>query len=324
MKARRFTWAPGVLLVILSSCHGSRREAPKSNLRVAEAAETQTRPELPQVTPVSAAQAGSASEVRLPSDQIFEPKDLSAGERRPLLIFLHGLGASGKMAFEQLQLAAFGARERVFVLAPDGIADHEQRQFWNAGEACCNFDHREIDDVARLGALIDVWRAHPGIDANRVYVMGHSNGGFMTQRLACAFADRIAAAASLAGASPPASLPCAQAKSLALLEVHGDADKIVRYEGGRLFDSPVPAPFASAQQGLRDWAKRLGCSGAPESGAALDLEPELPGPETTVDSYAHCASGSVTLWTVHGGTHSVGTGSATFAAVWRFLSAQKL
>jgi len=267
-----------------------------------------------------ALQPGS-TQLAIPAAQIYQPSGLAPGERRPLLIFLHGLGASGKVAFDVLQLKAFGEKERVFVLAPDGNVDHQKRQFWNAGAACCNFDRQDIDDVARLGQLIDTWRARPDIDPTRVYVMGHSNGGFMTERLACELGDRITAAASMSGAAPPAEQTCTIAKSLTLLEVHGDADEIVRYGGGSVFDSAQLAAFPGAQQGFRDWSKRLGCTGAALPAPDRDLDARLPGAETRVERHAHCASGSVELWTVHGGNHYVGTGQQAFEAIWQFLSA---
>jgi polyhydroxybutyrate depolymerase len=257
----------------------------------------------------------------VPRSQIFEPPGLAPGERRPLLIFLHGLGASGKVVFDVLHLAALGARERVFVVAPDGSLDRQKRQFWNAGPACCNFDHQDIDDVARITALLDSWRSRPDVDPKRIYVMGHSNGGFMTERLACALWDRITAAANLSGAAPASDVRCVPTRSLALLAVHGDADEIVRYDGGSVFDTAALGSFPGAEQGFHDWGRRLGCAGAPEVGAALDLDPQLPGAETKVEQHARCAFGSVALWTVQGGSHSVGTGQQALDAIWRFLAA---
>jgi polyhydroxybutyrate depolymerase len=298
-------------LLVLGACDRSASTSTAS--KAAPAAETTSASTVP-ATP---------TELALPASQIYRPSGLEPGERRPLLIFLHGLGASGQAAFEVLHLAEFGARERVFVLAPDGSVDGQRRQFWNAGAACCNFDRKPIDDVARLGQLIDTWRARPDVDATRIYVMGHSNGGFMTQRLACELGDRISAAASLAGAAPPVEQTCVKAKSLALLEVHGDADPIVRYRGGSVFDSSELAAFPGAEQGFRDWATRLGCSGAPLSAADRDLDPDLPGAETRVERYPSCPAGSVELWTVRGAKHSVGMNPQAFEAIWQFLSAHR-
>jgi polyhydroxybutyrate depolymerase len=302
------------LLALCADCNGCGRSAASEPAGPAHGVAARTSGEPIAPTPSNPA-------LQVPAAQTHEVASLAPGERRPLLIFLHGLGASGKALFDGLRLAEFGARERVFVLAPDGSQDHSGRRFWNAGAACCNLDRSDIDDVARIAALIDTWRARPDVDRARVYVVGHSNGGFMTERLVCALGDRIAAAASLAGAAPPVDLPCPRSSPLALLEVHGDADKIVRYTGGTVFDSADLAPFPAIPQGFRDWAKRLGCNGEPQGAPALDLDPLLPGAETRVDQYRACASGSVELWTVHGGAHLVGLDAQGFQSIWQFLAA---
>ena len=62
-------------------------------------------------------------ELPLPPSQRHEPTGLAPGQRRPLLVFLHGLGSSGRFAFEGLGLGELGRRERVFIVAPDGSTD---------------------------------------------------------------------------------------------------------------------------------------------------------------------------------------------------------
>jgi polyhydroxybutyrate depolymerase len=306
MERRAEFWSL-IGLLVLASCGRARSEATVNAARSA-------RP-----SSVAVAQ-GSTDALRIPPEQTYEPRGLSPGERRPLLIFLHGLGSSGAAIFSGLRLAAFGAQERVFVIAPDGTLDSQRRRFWNAHPACCDFDGLRIDDVARFRRLLDTWSARPDVDPSRIYVMGHSNGGFMTQRLACAFGHRIAGAVSLAGAAPPENIECAPSKTLVLLEVHGDADPIVRYEGGSVFDTTFLPSFSSAQQGFSEWAKRFACTGAPKSGAQLDLDPSLPGKETRVQSFDACPGGTVALWTVHGGTHSVGSDPQSLAVIWRFVA----
>lgn len=332
--------AQSALLFALSACDRSTSSnaAPRAASAVSTTSVSAPTPTPLRAPPSAAAQSAAANSTStasaplansaptsaplvVPATQIYQPSGLAKGERRPLLIFLHGLGASGKTAFDVLRLAAFGARERVFVVAPDGSVDRQKRQFWNAGDACCNFDRRDIDDVARLSQLIEAWRARPDVDPSRIYVTGHSNGGFMTERLACALGDRITAAASMAGAAPPMTQACTTTKKLALLEVHGDADDIVRYAGGSVFDSPALGPFPAIQQGFRDWSKRFGCTGAAQPGPDRDLDARLPDAETRVERFTNCASGSVELWTVRGGNHYVGTGQQAFEAIWQFLSA---
>lgn len=284
----------------------------------------------------------SLTQPELPPIRSFVPSDLSPGERRPLLLFLHGLGGSGSDAFQDIGLDDIGRRHRVFVVAPDGTADGEGRRFWNASNSCCNLERLPVDDLARLRALIDAWRARPDVDPNRVYVIGFSNGGFMAHQLACHLSDRLAGIASLAGAGPSSGATCAVSSPLLVIQVHGDHDPVVRYEGGRVFDSPDLAPHPSASETIKQWARRLGCRGpstpVPSSGSrngnagaagsmgsvraspvVLDLDPRFSGPETQIDRYTSCRLGGAQLWTIRGGSHGVGT-SGIVESVWRELA----
>jgi dipeptidyl aminopeptidase/acylaminoacyl peptidase len=57
------------------------------------------------------------------------------------------------------------------------------------------------DSVKDLGTLLDWIRLQPGLDADRVLIMGGSYGGYMTLAASVHFADRIAASVSSVGIS---------------------------------------------------------------------------------------------------------------------------
>jgi polyhydroxybutyrate depolymerase len=243
-------------------------------------------------------------------------QDLKPGERRPLVLFLHGLGASAKLSFEMTPLAELGARDRVHVISADGTLDSAGRRFWNAGKACCNFDDKPVDDVARLGALLDTWSRRHDVDPARVYLAGYSNGGFMAHRLACERGEKLAAVVAIAAGVEAGSCP-AQPK-LSVLMVNGDADPIVRYNGGQVFQKPGLGSFLPAPDGLREWGKRLDC-GEATARKALDLDPELPGAETASLAFEKCEFGDAELLSIHGGTHHLGSRRGVVEAAWKFL-----
>jgi len=257
----------------------------------------------------------------VPKAQRYEPPATS-GERAPLVLVLHGLGASGKLAFDLLGLAALGEASHSMVLAPDGTFDAKRRRFWNADPACCNFEHAPIDDFARFSTLLETLRASGRVDETRVSVIGLSNGGFMAHQLACRMSERLAAVVSIGGAGPSNDPPCTVARPLAVLEIHGDSDDIVRYGGGSVFDDRAVPPHPSAQGTLAAWGKHLGCLGAPTVTAHYDMSPGLAGAETEALSYGACSLGSATLWTVHGGRHILST-RRLLAEVWKFLERQR-
>lgn len=249
----------------------------------------------------------------------YEPPGHSASDRRPLLVFLHGLGGSGEDGL-QGGLSALGARERIFVSAPDGSLDSAGRRFWNAGPACCDFDRRGVDDVRRIAELIQRWRANPSVDPKRIYVVGFSNGGFLANRLVCSGNENIAAIVNIAGGGVPDAEPCVVRPPLGVLHIHGDADPIVRYGGGAVFNRPELGRFPGARESLDSWGKRLGCKGSASALDAMDLAPNIQGAETLAATYTGCPRGDAALWTVRGGGHVVATNAAAFDAAWKWLA----
>jgi polyhydroxybutyrate depolymerase len=215
----------------------------------------------------------------------------------PLVVVLHGYSANGFV-----QATLFGminaSDQHAFLLAyPDGTLNPEGAQFWNATDGCCNGFGLPVDDVAYLTAVLDDMEAHYNVDPKRIFFLGHSNGGFMTHRMACELGDRIAAGISLAGMTWSDPTKCAAPGVTNILQVHGDADATVPYQG--------TAYYPSAEVTVATWAEKNGCTGAlVDMGAARDMDSSLAGAETTTQAYADCpAGGAVDFWTIHGGSH---------------------
>ena len=132
--------------------------------------------------------------------------DLPAGydpaKPAPLLLLLHGYGDRGaSLASTRWNVAAAATPRGMLLARPNGTADSHGSRFWNATDACCDFESKAIDDVGYLTAVIDDVAAHYRVDPKRVWALGLSNGGFMAHRLACDAADRFAAVVSVSGAT---------------------------------------------------------------------------------------------------------------------------
>lgn len=232
----------------------------------------------------------------------------------PLVVLLHGYGSTGRAQAEYFGLLA-DAEEHGYLLAyPDGLVDPRGSRFWNATDACCNFYGNPVNDVAYLGAVIDDVAARYTVDPRRVFVVGHSNGGFMAHRLACEIGGRLAAIVSLAGAVWLNPGACPAPSPVNVLQVHGDADETISYAGG--------PGYPSAAQTVAIWAQKNRCSGALEAGADKDLDVQLPGLETRTETYAGCPpGGAASLWTIEGGGHVPRLGASWADEVWSYLSA---
>jgi polyhydroxybutyrate depolymerase len=238
----------------------------------------------------------------------------------PLLLILHGYGATGLL--QQAYLGFVGAADDrgILVAAPEGTVDADGKPFWNASDACCDFYGSGVDDVAYLGGLIDDIRAAYDVDPDRVYVIGHSNGGFMSYRLACERSDAIAAIMSLAGAAAfqdPDT--CRPEEPVSVLSIHGDADTDVLYDGSTAEPGGYPGAVASIER----WADDDGCAGGLEATGELDLDQRLDGAETERSAAAGCPDGiGAELWTLRGGTHVPSFAQPLTAdEVWAWLEA---
>lgn len=233
--------------------------------------------------------------------KMYVPDSYDGSAAAPLVVLLHGYGASGSVQEIYFGLKSVAA-ERGFIYAvPDGTLDATDKRFWNALGACCDFGNTGVDDSAYLSGVVDEIKAAYNIDPKRVYFVGHSNGGFMSYRMACDHADQIAAIVSLAGAAAPEASDCAPSEPVAVAQIHGTADETVLYEGGAF----VGVAYPGAVETVERWAALDGCDLTPADGGTLDLESALAGEETKVSVYgAGCAPGGhAELWTIEAGGH---------------------
>ena len=136
---------------------------------------------------------------------------------------------------------------------------------WNSGYFMQRLNATSLpDDIAYTRAVVAAIEARVKVDTGRIFAMGHSNGAFMSELLACNASDLVHAIASNAGATilsadPKASLSmCSSAyagNATSVLLIHGTADTAVPFNGS---DSQVSIPV-----NFRAWADRNGCSGEP-------------------------------------------------------------
>jgi polyhydroxybutyrate depolymerase len=248
----------------------------------------------------------------------FIPSSYSKDSSIPLVVLLHGYGSTGAQQESYMKFESVAEKNKFILVYPDGTIDSVGRRFWNATDACCSF-FSQVDDDAYLLAILKEMESRYSIDAKRIYFVGHSNGGFMSYRMACKHPDRIAAIASLAGASFFKPTDCGATNSVSVLQVHGTKDETIFYDGGQILGNSYPSAFASASQ----WATVNQCTqNAVTRSTKIDLEGNLAGDETSIKAWTNCQSSSeVELWTMENGTH-IPTLTSTFATkIWEFFAA---
>ena len=245
------------------------------------------------------------------------PGDYDPAGSYPLVVLLHGYTASGSV-----QEAYFGLRTAVnrldFIsVLPDGLVDSLGNRYWNATDACCNVDGSRVDDVAYLTGLIDEAIDTYAIDPARVYLLGHSNGGFMSYRMTCDVAEKVTAIASLAGAAFFDPALCDPARPVSVLQIHGTLDSTVVYRGGTIGRARYPG----ARESVLQYAERAGCTGELMPVEPVDFAGSLPGEETTRETVSEGCSGGTdyALWSIQGGGHIPGLANGAIDEVLMWL-----
>jgi polyhydroxybutyrate depolymerase len=230
------------------------------------------------------------------------PDAYQANSPAPLIVLLHGYGSSGIQQNGYMRIGELVNHYGFILATPDGTQETQGRnaRFWNASDACCNFYANDLDDAAYVLEIINTVKAQYQVDPRRVYLIGHSNGGFMSYRTAHEYSGVIAGIASLAGAEATVAQD-APANPVHVLQIHGTADGTIAYDGGDIQGNVYP----SAEETVGRWADYNGCSADGVITAMLDLDSSLDGLETTVTRYNDGCQpgGSAELWTIAEGAH---------------------
>ncbi|MEM7178536.1 MAG: hypothetical protein AAF503_12620 [Pseudomonadota bacterium] len=195
-------------------------------------------------------------------------------------------------------------------------------------------DGTEIDDQAFLIDLVRSFVEAGVADPDRLYLTGISDGAIMTHRLVCARDTPFAAAAALIGTAHETHIAdCTPQRPPAILQVHGDNDQVLPYEGW-IFKTGREVSVAEV---MDHWRRLHGCTG--QRGERLDDTDPDDGSTVLRLDWTGCRSEpTARLFKIKGGGHDVPALDAeqrtppkqlinrdldTFAEVWRFFDAAK-
>lgn len=151
--------------------------------------------------------------------RIFVPASYDGTKPYPLIVALHGMGGDESSYFDLYGRGAFKveAERRGYIVAcPKG----RQPTSMYLGTA-----QKDVLDV-----LAEVGRAYR-VDPDRIYLTGHSMGGYGTWSVAMAHPELFAAIAPISGGGNPSGLT--KIAQIPELVVHGDNDKTVSVEESR-------------------------------------------------------------------------------------------
>lgn len=145
---------------------------------------------------------------------LYTPENVE--EAKPLIIYLHGQSCCGTDLNMVRKYGTLDAIERGYMLDAYVLAPQNRKGRWNP---------KQIFDI------VDTLQNTCNIDANRIYVVGMSLGGFGTVNVTAAYPDRVAAAMALCGGGNDPDYKALARVPLWIL--HGTADTQVPISDSR-------------------------------------------------------------------------------------------
>ncbi len=200
------------------------------------------------------------------SFKLYLPKKLEPIGERAMVVVLHGGGANASFMQATLDMNAVAERHGFVVAYLNGTRAApmlpSKMRSWNAGGGCCGKAYEDqVDDVGYITGAVGYLAKKYGVDAQRVYALGHSNGAIMAQRMVCT-TDVFQAAVPISGTLASDISACPKASGKRLLAIHGQNDENVPIIGGVGTKGPNKAKQVNyrAEASAKELFERAGAS----------------------------------------------------------------
>jgi len=176
----------------------------------------------------------------------------------PVVVLLHGGTEDAEQVWRQTSLPTLAQSEDFIVVAPNAVNRH-----WNDGRGTVlGGTASTADDVGFLKQVIADVVAQDGGDSKAVFMVGASNGGFMTMYFACQAPGLLRAASYAISDLPVTEQSKCGATPMPWLAMNGTADPIVPFEGmkaGTIENGVAQPELLSAEATFDFWAARDHC-----------------------------------------------------------------
>ncbi|KGF73636.1 hypothetical protein DO97_16860 [Neosynechococcus sphagnicola sy1] len=223
---------------------------------------------------------------------LYTPTSYNPNNPTPLVLVFHGAGGRGDRMALKTGMNQVANREGFIVAYPNASGE-----FWVGQEGT-----PVRSEVIFISALLDTLMQTKHVDPNRIYAAGTSNGGFLTQFLACNMSDKIAAFAAISATLPVAlQQSCNPPRAVPIMMIGGTEDQLVPWQGGRSRGQGIS--ILSMPETVDFWRAKNTCT-------SQVLAKNLPdvnlndGTQVVRSEYQGCRNASeVVLYKIEGGGH---------------------
>lgn len=222
------------------------------------------------------------------------------------VLMLHGNGGTMINSQNFTNLNSVSNANGFLAVYPEGYGIVSTGGFSWADSRGTSADIAGIDDLGFINKLLDTLIENYNIDPNKIYICGFSNGGYMTQRLACEQNQRFAAMASLGSIMDTGLYSnCNPQRPVPMMFVLGTDDPYVPFSGGTAYGSGgLINQIISSDTLINFWKTNNNCI---QSNPPMNLPDINPTDLSTVTvfNFSNCScSSNVKLYRINGGGHT--------------------
>lgn len=258
------------------------------------------------------------------------PPGYDRNKPMPLVVVLHGVNENDKDIATLSKMSQKADKEGFIVAYPNATKwlGTNSWQAWDTQNGILP-PGTSSNDVGFVGKMIDSISNQMGVDKNRIYVTGFSNGGMLAHRIATDLSDKVAAVAIVGGAM--SGYETKPKSPVSIMTLNGTEDCIVPITGlescEKLHKIGVPK-FQPGAYTFDFWAKANGAttSTTNESSSRLIVQRAV-NPNTDAEVVSYMLVGGKHDWPGSDRTLKAPAGAdAQFAAtdrIWEFFTRHK-
>ena len=223
------------------------------------------------------------------------PSSYEGNQAVPLVFDFHGGLGNASTQMRTSNFESLADQKDFIVVYPNGTGLLGDKLLtWNGGTCCGYAVKNNIDDVGFVRTIVAELESNYKINPKRIYATGLSNGGIMSQRLACDVSDLFAAIGPVSGTLNDPQ--CSPKEPISVIEFHGTADQHLPYNGGIGDKSLADVSFVSVKDTIDAWINFDQCLPTPQTNTLADIQHDV---------YSNCANGTaVELYTIINGGHA--------------------
>ncbi len=238
---------------------------------------------------------------------LYIPTSYTGEQEVPLVVYLHGAPENKETAQTTTDFTEVSEAEGFIMVYAEATSGSNDAFIWADGRG--GGADSAFDDVSFINFLVDALTTEFEINANKRYLCGFSNGGFLSQHIANQSNTRFAAIATVSASLHQPYETTNPSRAIPMLYMYGTNDPVALYTTGSYTNPAFNAggwtmPVIGIEAAVDYWVGINGCNATPTETNLSDTDS---GDNSTVTVFEYTGGtndAEVKFYRINGGGHT--------------------